>query len=168
MDALLTKAAKGDESCLPKVKALLTDSEWGANAIDFCGSSAEWLRQSVARQASCGNVLAREAVRRKLDKVRAELEGPNPTPLERLLAERVSICWFVANWYEESFVNKDSLSLPLADFYQRRIDRAHRRFLSDVETLARVRKLALPFLQLNIARNQQVNMAGAGPTGGCL
>jgi hypothetical protein len=38
--------------------------------------------------------------------------------------------------------------------------------LSAVETLARVRKLALPFLQLNIDRNQQVNMAG--PMGGCL
>jgi hypothetical protein len=166
MNALLEKARKGDESCLPKVKALLADSERGANAIDFCGSSAEWLRQAVAKRASHGNVLGREAVRRKLDKVRAELEGPNPTPIECLLAERASLCWFVANWYEESFVNTDSLSLALADYYQRRIDRAHRRFLSAVETLARVRKLALPFLQLNIARNQQVNMAG--PTGGSL
>jgi hypothetical protein len=37
----------------------------------------------------------------------------------------------------------------------------HARFLSAVRTLAQVRKLAVPALQVNIAKNQ-VNVAGAG------
>ena len=71
------------------------------------------------------------------------------------------------NWYEERFVKASDMSITQADYFQRRIHRAHQRFLSAVETLARVRKLAGPTLQLNIARNQ-VNMAGAGQMGGSL
>jgi hypothetical protein len=51
------------------------------------------------------------------------------------------------------------MTIGQADYQQRRIDRAHRRFLSAVETLARVRKLAVPMLQVNVAKNQQINMA---------
>jgi len=88
------------------------------------------------------------------------LEGPNPTPIERLLAERASVCWFVVNWYEERFTNTSDMSITQADYSQRRIHRAHQRFLSAVETLARVRKLAVPVLQLNVARSQQINTVG--------
>jgi hypothetical protein len=158
MDAFLKRAAKGDESCLPEVRAFLADPEHGEITTHYCGSSAEWLRQAVAGKASGGNLLAKEAVLKRIDQVRAELEGPNPTPIERLLAERASLCWQIANWYESSFINTEGMSIGQADYHQRRIDKAHRRFLSAVETLARVRKLALPSLMLNIARNQQVNV----------
>ena len=49
-------------------------------------------------------------------------------------------------------------TIAQADLQQRKIDKAHARFLSAVRTLAQVRKLALPTLQVNIARNQ-VNVA---------
>jgi len=44
----------------------------------------------------------------------------------------------------------------------RKIDKAHDRFLSAVRTLAQVRKLALPTLQLNIGKNK-VNVAETRP-----
>jgi hypothetical protein len=117
------------------------------------------LRQSIIRRAANGHLLAQEAIGRKLDAVRAELEGPNPTPMERLLAERASLCWFIVHWYEDSFVEGiDGMSIRQAGFHQGRIDKAHARFLSAVRTLAQIRKLALPTLQLNIAKNQ-VNVA---------
>jgi hypothetical protein len=47
------------------------------------------------------------------------------------------------------------------NYHQRKIDRAHARLLSAVRTLAQVRKLAVPALQLNIAK-KQVNVAGDG------
>jgi len=167
MDSLLKKAAKGDRSCLPEINALLADGQRGELMTKYNGSSAEWLRQTIAKKASGGNLLIGESIKKKLDMVRAELEGPNPTPIERLLAERASLCWFVVNWYEDRFTKTSDMSITQADYFQRRIHRAHQRFLSAVETLARVRKLAGPTLQLNIARNQ-VNMAGAGQMGGSL
>jgi hypothetical protein len=39
----------------------------------------------------------------------------------------------------------------------------HRRLLSAVETLARVRKMAFPSLLVNIAKNQQVNVGETRP-----
>ena len=158
MENLLKKAAKGDESCLPQVHALLSDPGRGDIMAAHCGSSAEWLRQTIAKKASGGNLLVKESIKKNLDKVRAELEGPNPTPIEWLLAERASVCWFVVNWYEDRFANTSDMSITQADYFQRRIHRAHQRFLSAVETLARVRKMALPSLMVNIARNQQVNV----------
>ena len=55
------------------------------------------------------------------------------------------------------------LSLPQADYHQRRCDLAQRRYLAAVKALALVRKLGVPALQLNIARNQ-VNVAGPSVT----
>src|SRR3954454_901066 len=111
MDALLKKAAKGDESCLPQVRALLSDPDRGEIMLANCGSSAEWLRRAIALKASGGNLLAREAIKKKIDEVRAELEGPNPTPIERPLAERASLCCHIANWYESAFINSDGHSI---------------------------------------------------------
>jgi hypothetical protein len=46
-----------------------------------------------------------------------------------------------------------------AAFWQDRINRVHRRYLTATKTLATIRKLALTALQVNIAR-KQVNVAG--------
>lgn len=60
------------------------------------------------------------------------------------------------------YANKDSMPLELASHYQRSLDRAHKRYLFALKTLTVVRKLALPVLQVNIAR-KQVNVAGLSP-----
>jgi hypothetical protein len=158
---LMKRASKGDQTCLPEIRALLADGDRGRYYRERYGSSADWLRQSIVKKAAGEDVASQEAIRQKLDSVRSELEGPNPTPIERLLAERASLCWALVNWYETSFQSIDSMGIAQADFHQRKIDRAHARFLSAVRALAQVRKLALPTLQLNIAKNQ-VNIGGAG------
>jgi hypothetical protein len=151
----------GDPAALPVVQALLAEGTLGQALVDGVGSPAEWLRQSLILQASEGNVLAQEAMRRKIATVRAELEGDSPTPVERLLAERASLCWFMVYWYESTYANADGWPKHQVELQQRKIDRAHARFLSAVRTLAQVRKLAVPALQVNIAKNQ-VNVAGGG------
>jgi hypothetical protein len=44
------------------------------------------------------------------------------------------------------------------ELYQRRLDRAQKRFLSAIRTLAQIRKLG-PAVQINVAE-QQVNVVG--------
>lgn len=58
-----------------------------------------------------------------------------------------------------AFRNRSRRPACQAELHQRKIDAAHRRFLSAVRTLAQIRKLALPNLQVNIGQNQ-VNVAG--------
>jgi hypothetical protein len=82
-------------------------------------------------------------------------------PLERLLAARVAVCWAAVNEYERRhWTLKDQLSINQADYQQRRIDAAHRRFLSATKTLAIVQKL-VPAITSNLAK-RQVGIAAAG------
>jgi hypothetical protein len=83
--------------------------------------------------------------------MRKELSGPNPTPLEKLLVQRVVATWLQVQHAELAFSEAEGISLALGDYYQRRMDHAHRRHLTAIRTLATVRKLALPVLMLNVA-----------------
>ena len=94
----------------------------------------------------------------KVDALRAELAGQAPTALERLLAERIAVCWLHLHHLELVYAGKDSMSLELGAYYQRSLSAAQKRYLSAIKTLATVRRLALPVLigQVKIA-GQQVN-----------
>ncbi len=157
---LLKRATRGEKGCLPEVRALLGDGEYGEALRDSNGSQAEWLRRTLIEKSAGKNILIQEAVTQKLNTLQAELAGPNPTPIERLLAERASICWFIVDRYENAYANANEWTIVQSDFQQRKIDKAHAPFLSALRTLAQVRKLALPTLQVNIAKNQ-VNVAGS-------
>jgi hypothetical protein len=121
--------------------------------VDHYGSTARHLLGSLL-QSYTDNTPAREAVRRKVEAVQADLAGPDPTPLERLLAERAALCWLQVYRYEAVYEQARDLSIGQGDYHQRRIDAAHKRFLSAVRTLAQIRKLALPAVQINVAKNQ--------------
>ncbi len=106
-----------------------------------------------------------EAVRRKLELLRADLLGPDPTPVERLLVERVAACWLQVQDAELRYAQgQGSLSIRQADYHQRRMDAANRRYLAALKALAVVRKLAVPVLQVNVAR-RQVNVVAPGAGG---
>ena len=53
---------------------------------------------------------------------------------------------------------KKEMSLALGLYYQKSLTAAQKRYLGAIKGLAEVRKLALPVLQVNIAR-KQVNVA---------
>jgi hypothetical protein len=59
----------------------------------------------------------RQAEARRREK--AELAGPRPAPLERLLAERVVACWLHLHHLEAIYYGKDGMVLELARHYQR-------------------------------------------------
>ena len=157
-DALIKRANNGDQSCLPAIRALLADGDRGESYRDSYGSPAEWFCHNIIKKTAGENVVIQEAIDQKLDEIRSELEGPNPMPIVRLLAEPASLCWFIVNSYETAYANASGWNISQADLQHRKIDKAHARFLSAIRTLAQVRKLALPTLQLNIAKNQ-VNVA---------
>src|SRR5262245_1499451 len=95
----------------------------------------------------------------------AELAGPSPSPVERVLAAAAATSWFAFRIHEAQYAGSvtsgEGMSLARSEHAQRRMDRAHRRFLSTVKTLAMVRRLTTPNLQINIAR-RQVNQLNAG------
>jgi hypothetical protein len=111
------------------------------------------------------NLVAAESAPRRLEALRRELAGPAPSALERLLVDRVVLCWFQVNYCEALFAQwaKD-LTIPQADYQQRRLDRVHGRYLSAIRTLAYVRRLLVPSVQVNIGA-PQVHVANAKEPG---
>lgn len=155
--ALLRRAENGDEAAMKTLREVLNDPE----AVDvFGGDLAQVSQRTLIAKYSGKNLLVKEALNRKLELLRAELLGPDPTPLERLLVERVVSCWLLLHHLEAAYAGKDSMPLALGAYYQRCLSASQKRYLSAIKTLATVRKLALPVLQVNIAR-KQVNVAAA-------
>src|SRR5262249_3829914 len=152
----LKRAQSGDASTLPVLRKMLQDPA----TVDQFGDLAYQAEQSLIRAAAGDDLAFGEGLTRKLELLRAELAGLNPTPVERLLVERIVACWLQVQDADVRYAQAKNLSLEGGEYYQRRMDRAHKRYLSAIRTLALVRKLALPVLQVNIGR-KQVNVAGA-------
>ncbi len=105
------------------------------------------------------DLASKELLKHQLESMRIEVAGENPSPLERFLAERVVATWLQLQLFEGLYATgMYSGTLSQDDHRQKRLDRAHRRHLSAVRTLAQIRKLG-PAVQINIAE-QQINTAG--------
>jgi hypothetical protein len=129
----------------------------------------DWARRTQLAwidKLSEGVDINREGLVAKTTKMREELAGPTPSPLEQLLVERIVSCWLQVNEAESRFQTREGGgSLVKGEYWQRRYDRAHRRFLQSLKALAQVRKLLGPNIQVNIAE-KQVNVLEAGPARG--
>jgi hypothetical protein len=160
---LIRRAEQGDESILPQLQALF-DGDRGARLVEaFGGDMARTAEQLMVARSSGENMVVREALHRKLAALRAELAGPDPTPIERLLAERAALCWLGVNEFEAAAAQQlGPISIDQADYEQRRLDRAHKRFLMALRTLTAVRKMAVPALQINVAMRQKVTNKAEG------
>jgi hypothetical protein len=149
--ALLKRAADGDQTTVPTLRKLLEKPE---NVELLGGNLAKCAQRSFVEAIAGKDLSVREAVAAKLDALRKELLGDNPTPVERLLVERVAACWLQVQDADIRAAHAKEATIRQADFHQRRMDAAHKRYLSALKALALVRKLAVPALQINLARKQ--------------
>jgi hypothetical protein len=155
-ETLLARARRGDESTLPALRKLFDQAPESCARL---GDAAELAEKALLKRAAGKDLALRELMRRRLARVRDELAGPDPTPLEQLLAERAALCWLDANVTDALYATDEGISFKQAEYQGRARERAQRRFLQAVKTLAMVRKLGLPSIQVNIGENQ-VNVAG--------
>jgi hypothetical protein len=144
LDGLALRAQRGDTTVLPALRQKLREN---TDLIDQLGGDiALRTEYTLVRRTIdvIGNLGTREAILAKLESLRAELSGPDPTPLERLLVARIVASWLQTNLYEANHAQKRNLTLEEDDHLQRRINHAHKRLLSAIRSLALVRKLLTP------------------------
>jgi len=156
--ALLQRAAKGDTATLPAIRKLLENP---ANIDYFGGNLAKRAQWAFLRAMAGEDLAVQEAISAKLTALRKELQGENPTPVEVLLVERIVTCWLQVQDADLRAGSAKDTTFKQADYNQRRMDAANRRYLAALKALALVRKLAVPALQVNIARKQVNVIAGA-------
>jgi hypothetical protein len=164
LDKLTKRVEEGEEGAMPALREILKENpDLAWRLANFARAAENVLLKELARRAE--NPVTEEAMRRQFAAMREEIAGDNdPSPLERLLAERIVTTWMQVQVFESICISDlQNLATSRADHHQRHLDRAHRRHLSAVRTLAQVRKLLKPgtsqVAQINIA-GQQINTAG--------
>src|SRR5262249_16113299 len=115
---LIERAAAGDDSCHDEVLALLDDPARGPVLVQALFSMANIARNKVIEQVAGKDILATEAIHRKLESIRIAMEGDNPSAIEMLLAERIATCWLVVWRYEYRAANVNAVTMPQGKYEQ--------------------------------------------------
>ena len=113
---------------------------------------------------SAADVIAKESDLPKMRAIREanyegqlrELGHDGSPSLERMLIEHVGLCWLRLQFVEQKYsaAMAQDLTIDQADYWERRLSATQRRYLRACEVLARVRRLRLPALQVNIGEKQ--------------
>ena len=166
---LSRKAEAGDKGARRELREALLESSPAviARASDIGREAQHLLIDTAARN----DPLTELALSGRLDLMRVEIAGEEPTPLEKLLAERIVAVWMLHQVLEIfSSANlwvgtpkEARASASTIKFYLDWQERAHRQLLHSIKALAQVRKLqsTTPSLQFNT----QINL-GEGTNGG--
>jgi hypothetical protein len=154
MQSLIQQAQQGDTSILPLIRHLLDQVPelWENSHV-----LAHQVEKAWTNALSGPDLMSKEIIAREVEGLRSQLLGPQPTPLEKLLVERICICWLAvqhAELHAARRFNERAVVLTLSE--EHRQDKVHQRFLSAIRELARVRKLLQPTttFQVNIGTNQ--------------
>jgi hypothetical protein len=157
LKALIVRVRDGDEGAVPRLREILREAPELARR--FVDPAIQTRRSMIETYAGGDSPVVRETLPHTLEALRVELGGGYPSPLERLLVERIAATWLQLHYFETLYAqNISNLTIVQSEFHQKRIDRAHRRHLSAVKTLAQIRKMG-PAVQINIAE-KQINTAG--------
>jgi hypothetical protein len=135
---LAERARGGDAAGLAALRQALDEAP---EVWRHCGDLAAHAERAWVDLACGSDPLMRESLARTLAELKAELAGPAPTPLERLLVARAAACWLQASYCDAAAAQARDVSTRQAELASKRQDRAHRRYLAAVAALASVRRL---------------------------
>ena len=141
LQRLVERAEQGDEGVLGELRAALDVNPWVWQRYGDLAkqSQAAWLQLVAGR-----NLLLLESARRKAEQLRAELAGPAPSPLERLLIERIVATWLQVHYSDASYAQLKGTNPAQHTAALQRQNSAQQRYLQAVKSLATVRKLLRP------------------------
>jgi hypothetical protein len=127
--------------------------------------SAGYLAELMVIENARATAAVKECWKHRLQALKKELGSEGAPLLEQLLIQQAALCWLKLNLVELSYSStmKQSITLTLGIFWEKRLSAAQKRFTRACETLTRVRKLSrnTAALQVNIAAEggQQVNVS---------
>ena len=112
------------------------------------------------------NLAKKELLRRQVERLRNALAGEDPTLIEYLLSERAALCWIDVHCCDLDVIAAErGGQSSRAAYHDRRRDRAHRRYLSALRSLASVRRQCLAAIQVNVSDISQEQARVASPGG---
>ncbi len=135
---LVQRARQGDETVLPQLREML---DTRPEIWEHFGNLAGHAREAWLRLISADDLALKESTARKVEDLMRELAGPEPTVVERLLAERAVLCWLQLNHADSLAAQALTKSPRVAEFWAKRQAGAHRRYLTSLAALVTLRRL---------------------------
>jgi hypothetical protein len=152
-NAELALAGTGNPVALAAVRARY-DADGGAG-WEQIGNIAGQAERALVRAIAGDNEVVDEAIVRKLNRLRVELAGAEPTRLQLLLVSRVVTTWLqLAHADLQAVPSGTQSTIEQADFTMRRQDSASRRYLAACRALAQIQRLAVPDLEVSVVTRQ--------------
>ena len=156
---LSDRAEAGDKAARAELRKAVRESspEIVREASDIA-RRGQW---GLIKTAAAGDPLTEEALVARLDSMRRELGGPEPTSIEVLLIERVVSSWILLELLNSAYLTsvdkQQQVPHSFAKFYLDWQEKVHRRFLSVIKHLAMVPRLqsGVPNSHTN---NVQINL----------
>jgi hypothetical protein len=169
---LLQRAREGDYTVLPELKEALDADPtiWQTYGDLAFQARTAWLGLLAGK-----DLLLYQSVERKLDDQRAELAGPHPSPLEKLLVERVAACWLQTMYADALYAQArgPGATPGVLRELMKRQESSQRRYLAAIKQLALVRKLLRPSLSpvdlamSSVGEGQPAGVRWRAPTSPC-
>jgi len=162
LNSVIDRAEAGDREALKTVRQAYTD-------LPQLWSTTDVLRTNAERSMLDGmlgtdkQLFTRATIEHQLETMRSDLRGEAPTPLERLLVDRIVLCWLECQQADLTLAQRMNQNTTLAqgEYHQRRAERAEKRLFRAITALATVRRLGIPAVQVNVAEEiKQVNVVG--------
>jgi hypothetical protein len=138
LNSLVKRARGGDETVLPQLREML---DTRPELWQHFGNLAVHAREAWLRVISADDLALKESTARKANDLARELAGPEPSVVERLLAERAVLCWMQLAHADALAAQSLSQSKHLGDFWAKRQAGAHRRYLTSLAALVTLRRL---------------------------
>jgi hypothetical protein len=141
LQRLVQRAEQGDEGVLGELRAALDVNPWVWERYGDLAqqSQAAWLQLIAGK-----NLLLQESTRRKAERLRSELAGPAPSPVEGLLVERVIACWLQTHYADTVYAQMKGNAPGQHAAAVRRQNSAQQRYLQAMRALVTIRKLLRP------------------------
>lgn len=122
---------------LAELEAFLKDQP---EVLAHAGDLARQVEREWISRLAGADALLRLAVTSGVERLKAELAGPDPSPLEQLLVDHIAVAHLVERQAELSAAQTGG-SISQAAFRLKKAESAQRRFLAAAKSLATLRAL---------------------------
>ena len=165
LKTLSDRVEAGDKAARGELQRALRQSS--SAIVAEAGALARKAQWALIKTTAAGVPLQEEALVRRLDLMRLEIGGENPTALESVLTEKIVGTWMLTELLDllvsaQLVPGNDVKRMPPSALkpYLDWQAQAHRRLLSTIKVLASIRRLqsGMPNSQTNV----QVNIGASG------
>ncbi len=168
-EAILSLAGFSDEDA-ERFDALASKSKGGSEQLailrrypESAARAGELSRhvagRIIARMSSGKDSIEAECFRQRCAEMRRDLDYDDAPAVERLLIDRIVVTWLHLQ-NVESIRQAGDMSLAKAAYYDKAVSLAQADHVRALLALAKVRRLALPAVQVNMTTGNQLNIAG--------